>query len=315
MNTITPQMARAELARRELAKRQSIDQVDNQPKPEGFFHKLPRNIIAGLANLGHSTLNLPHDVVEGVENLGEKFGGMMGFKDLPPEIAAKVRPHKRLSEYIPHQQEHDYAEMLGQKGQGTLMDKILQKGIEYAPEIASGRALLRAGLRKFPVTKHGAARQLREAEKMVNTLEARVPISSESIESAMPFLPKTHATKEMIQGAAAGEYKPAFSLQSQVGHHERNLRSSPLASERLLAPEARDLKQNMLNEMQSALRNQGHHKAADLLKGGINDYSKYIKFRNSVWPVLKKLGMPPTVLALTAFGIKKGKDTLSGLVD
>lgn len=296
--------------------------LDNLPEPEGFWHKLPRNILAGLANLGHSTLNLPHDLVQGVENAGESFGNSINKAfPLPKEIQEKLDlmpKHKqfKLSEHIPMQEEHDFANLLGQKGEGTLMDKIIQKGVEYAPEIASGRALIKTGLRKFPVTQKGAARQLKEAEKLVNQRGVNnFQMSYPLLQETAPFLPKTHATGEMIQGVINGEYKPAFALQSQIGQHARNLAKSPLASERLLAPQARELKQLILHEMEQALRGTGHHEIADLLKGGIEDYAKYMKFREKALPVLKKLGIPSTGLALLGLGTNKGKKLATKLLE
>ena len=50
--------------------------LDNLPEPEGFFSKLPRNIITGLANLGHSTLNTPHDVARCTENALQNLGAI-----------------------------------------------------------------------------------------------------------------------------------------------------------------------------------------------------------------------------------------------
>ncbi len=296
--------------------------LDNLSQPEGFWKKLPRNIVSGLANLGHSTMNLPHDLTQGLENQAESFGNSINKAfPLPKEVQEKLdsmpkHNQFKLSEHIPHQQEYDFAQLLGQKGEGTLMDKIIQKGVEYAPEIASGRALLKTGLRHYPITRRGAARQLREAEKAVGELGVpNIPINNATLYEAEQFLPKTRASREMLHSAGKGEYNPSFSLQSQIGKHERDLRKSPLASERLLAPQARDLKQTILKEMEDGLRSHGYHDIADMMKGGLNDYRKYIKFRDNVLPVLKKIGIPTTALTVLGFGVNKGKKVVSNLMD
>ena len=296
--------------------------LDNLPEPEGFWHKLPRNILTGLANLGHSTLNLPHDLVQTAENAGESFGNSITKSfPLPPEVQKKLdsmpkHEQFKLSEHIPQQEENNYAELLGQKGEGTLMDNIIQKGVEYAPEIASGRALIKSGLRKFPITKKAATQRLKNASNMVDEVDPElIPISKKSLHQAMEYLPKTHATREMLEAAARGEYGPSFSLQSQVGKHARDLSKSSLASERLLAPHARELKQTILDEVETGLRKGGYHEIADEMKGGIDDYRKFIKFWDKASPVLKKLKIPTTGLAILGLSSDKTKKFISKLFD
>lgn len=291
------------------AKEEPVNDLEGMEEPEGFFAKLPRNMLIGLAKLGHKTLNAPHESVEASENvlkgLGEPFAGMDLMK------AMQQGSGKPVSSYIPQQEEHDYAGLLGQKGKGTLMDNLLQKGIEYGPELALGGGLLKGAARQVPLTQKMASRRLREAEKLI--IESGLnptPINIDLINDAVPFLPKTHATREMLEGAYSGEYKPAFAMQSQIGQHERNLRKSPLASERLLASQGRELKQGVLKDMEKGLRAHGLEKEAELVKGGIDDYRKYIKIRDTVFPVLKKLGFPVGGMALLGFGYKKGKNIL-----
>ena len=284
-------------------------ELPNMPEEEGFLSKLPRNIAIGLAHGGRNLANVPHDLVKGFEQGTQGIGNL--FQSLPGN-ELMPRNKKNLSEYLPYDT-MDYAETFGQKGEGTLMDNLLQKGIEYAPEIVAGGGALKAGLRASPITYRGASRQLKKLDKMMAKLEneseiyPHMPLSEELIEEAKPFLPKTHATREMLNDASMGLYKPSFSFQSQIGHHERALAKSPLASENLLAPKAREVRQMALNEMETALRSNGYNKEADLLRGGLDDYRKYIKFREEVKPLLKKIGIPGTMLGVLGAGYKYGK--------
>lgn len=296
--------------------------LDKLPNPEGFLSKLPRNILAGLAGLGHSTLNLPHDLVQGAENslmsLGVSLNKAIPFPRAIQENLNAIQKNNsfNLSEHIPYQEDYNFAQMLGQKGEGSLMDNIIQNGLKYAPEIVGGRALIKAGLHKLPITKGLASRQLKEADKLVQNLSPpKIPLSQQTIDEALQFLPKTHASRELLTGAKSGEYNASFSLQSQIGAYERALRKSPLAAERLLAPQARDLKMRVIEEMETGLRSHGYNDIADLLKGGINDYRKYIQFRDKAFPIFKKIGIPTTGLALLGIGVKKGKSIASNLID
>jgi len=221
--------------------------LDNLPKPEGFWSKLPRNILIGLTHAGRNLHNAPHDLVQQFEN-ATAFENPLD-KILEEKYGIKQKPSKPLSEYLPNDIQ-DYSEVLGgNKDTKTLFDKLIQGAFEYSPELIGAGGLVRAGLRKYPITQRGAARQLRKAEKLAAERGINIPLSTQSIDESIPFLPKTHATRELLKGAESGKYEPSFGLQSQVGKHERDLRKSALASERLLAPQARELKQRIISEM------------------------------------------------------------------
>ena len=139
-----------------------------QPKQEGFLSKLPRNIASGLAMLGHRATNMPYESAKEIQNLSEPFGefqrqnlpalqgkqkqqsyleqSMNKFKqehDIPQEL---INPNWGFNvENIPHQQEQNYPQMFGQEGEGTMMDKLIQGGIAYAPDIASLGSLVKSG--------------------------------------------------------------------------------------------------------------------------------------------------------------------------
>ena len=122
------------------------DEPEEEEQPaESFAQKLPRNLLTGLAGLGHATLNAPHDIAKWAEDLSGPSNRRAGIDESKRWIP-------KLSELIPYQEEHNYAEMLGQKGPGTLADVAIQKGVEHAPEIMGLTGLVRAGLRAAPVT-------------------------------------------------------------------------------------------------------------------------------------------------------------------
>lgn len=279
-----------------------IPDLPDDDLPESFMSKLPRNIGAGLAQLGHSTINAPHDLVQLFERQLQSMGGKL--REEMPGPATRRPEYASISSHIPQQQEYNFAEMLGQKGGGTFSDRLIQKGVEHSPELIGVLGLARAGMKALPpLTQRGAARKLAQAEQ--GSQGANIALDPELIEQARRFLPNTRATEEMLARSAQGEYAPSFSTQSQIGHHERALRKSPLAAERLQVAEAQELKKFMLSDMEAQLRNQGYHKEADLLRGGINDYRRYIHVRDKVYPVLKKLGIPTGGLTIAGLGLKK----------
>ena len=306
------------------------DFIKNLPEQEGFLSKLPRNIIAGLGRLGHKTTNLPYETAKDIQNLSMPFGeiqkkylpalqGNKKQKSYFEQAADKFNQEHNIPEEmknpnwgfnienIPHQSEYNYAQSLGQQGEGTLMDRLIQGGIENAPEILSGGALLRGGIRRLKGT-----HQLDKLEKFIKEKglsEFNYP--EEMIQEAKKFLPPTKATKEMISQVNEGNYKPAFNMQSQVGHHQRKLLKSPLASENsIMAPLAGELKQNMVSHLEKVLRNANYGEEADLLKTGINNYRQYKKVIDVAMPIIKYLGIPTTILTGLGFAYKKGKKAL-----
>lgn len=92
---------------------------------ESFLGKLPRNITAGVAQLGHGLINTPHNVA-----------GLFS---------------EELASHIPYQQEHDYSQEISNifrqnKRPDTLADKLVQGLAQYAPAMAlPGANLGKAG--------------------------------------------------------------------------------------------------------------------------------------------------------------------------
>ncbi len=274
--------------------------LDNLPKSEGS-HPL-RDIMIGLTHAGRNLHNLPHDTVSGIEKLGDYFNS----KDPYWKKHQKPKDSFKLSEHLPND-EQDYSDIWGgNKDKKTLLDKIIQGGVEHAPELIGAGGLIRGGFRRLTGTHH-----LNQVERAANRSGVDFNYHPNTVDEARNYLPTSHATNEMIQGSEAGGYTPSFSMQSQVGHHQRTLANSPLAADRLLAPRAGELKQSMLGELGNILRRSGMHHEADLLGRGINNYRQYMRVRNAVLPVLKQLGIPVTVLTALGLGFKKVKKALS----
>ncbi len=283
--------------------------LDNLPQPEGS-HPF-RDIFIGLTHAGRNLHNLPHDVTQSVESVGESFGNKLNQAfPLPKGVQEKLNSMQKnepfkLSEHLPYDP-NSYADIYGQKGEGTLLDQLIQKGFEHGPELVGAGGLLRGGIRRLKGT-----HQLDEVRRIANLGNApSFRYNPQTIDEARNYMPNSHAIEEMIAGVERGEYNPAFSMQSQIGHHQRNLANSALASERLLAPRVGELKQNMIGQLENVMRSNGLNREADLLRGGINNFRVYSQVKNAVMPVLKKLGIPVTILSALGFGYKKAKQAL-----
>ena len=264
--------------------------LDNLPEQPGFFHKLPRNIAIGLAHAGRNAHNLPHDISKLVEWPAEKLFGPLKHP---------------LSSYLPND-ERDFSDVFGgNKESNSLLDKLIQGGIEHAPELIGAGGLLRGGLRRLKGT-----HQLDAVERAANQSGLPFRYNPETIEEAQNYFPRSHATNEMVADSNAGFYRPSFNAQSQVGHHQRNLAKSPLAAERLLAPRAGELKQTMLGELGDIFRANGMHEEADMLRAGINNYRQYMQVTDAAKRALKALGLPATLAAAVGFGYRKAKSAL-----
>lgn len=162
-------------------------------KQESVSSWLPRDIMIGLSNLGHKTLNTPYEMAKNISQQGESFNKMMplekyvGNNRLPdnksylqqmvesfnkghnvPQELINEEWNKPFVEKIPHQQEHDFSRLLGQQGTPSTGDQIIQKGIEYAPELSGIGSLLRG----LPISSRGIMnRMLSHKQEALN--EAR----------------------------------------------------------------------------------------------------------------------------------------------
>lgn len=258
------------------------DWVLTEPKQEeeSFLQKLPRNVGIGLANLGHSTLNAPHDITQAFEGATRRFGGDNAFLQIPPNIQNSINRQQmpEISQYIPQQQEYDFAKMLGQEGEPTFADTLVQKGVEYAPEILGIKNILPY------MTKRGAVKTLNKAQKLAAERNiGKLNVNPEIVEDARQFLPDLLQQRNQINATHAGDYKSLFDLQSDVGaiSAARKAKLSKLfAPESYLKGKAGLKARNaLLESMHENLQSLGHKDISDLLKKGQNEYRRYMKFK------------------------------------
>lgn len=251
--------------------------LDKLSESKSALKKLPSNILTGLAHAGRNLANLPHDVAKLAEWPAEKLVGPLKHP---------------LSSYLPYDVE-DYSDVLGgNKEQDTILDKLIKGGIEYAPDIIGGASLVRSGFRRLT-----GAHELSEVARRANQSGLDIfRYHPNTLEEARNYLPRSRATEEMLARSEAGQYNPSFAVQSQMGHHQRNLAKSPLASEQLMAPQVGDLKQTMLNELGDIFRSAGMIEEAELLSRGINNYRTYKKILNGAKKAIKYAGLPTTIL-------------------
>jgi len=90
-------------------------------RDESFLKKLPRNLLSGLAQMGHGLINTPHNLA-----------GLLS---------------ENLASKIPYQQEQDYSQQISNifnqnKKPDTLADKLVQGFAQYAPSLALSAANL-----------------------------------------------------------------------------------------------------------------------------------------------------------------------------
>jgi len=123
-----------------------------EPQEESFLKRLPIDIVSGAAHAGRNLANLPHDLAELIEGGAQKFGSL--FSSLPGSEST-MRPHRSISSLLPNDTTN-YAKTFGLKGEPTLADKLVQQGIEYAPDIYGGASLFSSLINKIPAALKGA---------------------------------------------------------------------------------------------------------------------------------------------------------------
>lgn len=261
---------------------------------EGFFQKLPRNIAIGLVHAGRGLHNLPHDLASSVDYLGSELGRSSGIKEFQNGQSS------HLADYLPYD-EHNYADLFGQKGEGTPVDNLIQKGIEYAPDIIGGVNALRS-LKVLPhLTRKGASKNIVKARELGNDRNmGLLDVNPDLIEDTRQFFPNTTPSRNLIHDAGYGDYNKLFSLQSDLGKHAGGMSKDWFsAANRAHGRAGLEVRSNILNEMKNSLRKEGHADIADLLTKGQDEYRRYMKFkpyRNALLAAGAAYSLPRNVL-------------------
>ena len=162
--------------------------ANEQPQEET---NIGRDVLAGLAQGGHELLNTPYELAKNIEQQGQHFGEMtkdyfpieqyvskqinnsgnslhdeveqFNKKNNVPDSLKNTSWNSPISSRIPHQEEHHFAQELGQKGEGTFWDNAIQGGAHYTPEILLGLNALKSVLPHL--TKRGATKKLNQAQQ------------------------------------------------------------------------------------------------------------------------------------------------------
>lgn len=270
------------------------DVVPYEAEEESFLHKLPRNILTGLTHAGRGLHNLPHDIASGVDYVGSGIGRALGAKEFQNGQSS------HLADYLPYD-EHNYADVLGQKGTGTTLDNILQKGVEIAPDVIGGVNALRS-LKILPyLTRKGASKNIVKAREIGKSRNmGPLEVNPDLIEDTRQFLPNTTPYRNLIDEAGYGDYNKLFSLQSDVGKHAGGMSKDWFSkANRAHGRAGLEVRENILNEMKNSMRQQGHGDIADLLTKGQDEYRRYMKFkpyRNALGVAAGAYALPRNVL-------------------
>lgn len=253
---------------------------------ESAWKRIPRDVLIGLTHAGRNLHNLPHDLAALGEWPIEKLRG-------------KPFEHP-LSSYLPNDTAN-YADVWGQKGAGTTLDNVLQKGVEIAPDVIGGVNALRS-LKILPhLTRKGASKNIVKARELGKTRNiGPLDVNPDLIEDTRQFLPNTTPYRNLIDEAGYGDYNRLFSLQSDLGKHAGGMSKDWFSkANRAHGRAGLEVRGNILNEMKNSLRQGGHGDIADLLTKGQDEYRRYMKFkpyRNALLAAGAAYSLPRNVL-------------------
>jgi hypothetical protein len=118
-------------------------------------------MLIGLFNQRQNTVNTPHDIVHGLESVNN-IRKLLSFDNYIGKNAPKPTLDHPISKYLPNEQ-NDFAQLMGQKGEGSTVDNIIQKGIEHAPELLGLRSIFKG---KLPITSKGITEKLSKDKQL-----------------------------------------------------------------------------------------------------------------------------------------------------
>ena len=96
----------------------------------------------------------------------------------------------------------------------------------------------------------------------------QIDIGEEAIDKAKSYLPKTDATKKLLEKARYGDYDALHDLQSDLWKHATRKASSPLAAEQNEAEEIFEQRDKLNNLIHSNLEESGHKDLSEALTKG-----------------------------------------------
>ncbi len=203
-------------------------------------------------------------------------------KALPLEKYGIKKPQSNfsLANKIPHQQDYNFAQMLGQKGEPTWADTAIQKGAEYAPELLMGANALRNVIPHL--TRRGASRQLNLARQLgIDSNMGNLNVNPNLIEDMRQYQPaNTLPFRNQMDAAHTGDYQSLFDLQSEVG------REAAARARTLFSPAQRShgraglrAREDLIEDMHRDLQERGRHDVSNALRQGQEDYRRYARFR------------------------------------
>lgn len=274
------------------------DEDRRKSENESFIEKIPRNITAGLAQGGHELINTPHDVVKTLEQHGASW--IPKLLNLPNNIGLPIIDEKNsLSQYIPHQQEYNFAKLLGQKGEGTPADRAVQNTAHYLPEALMGINALRGALPHL--TQRGAAANLQRARQLgIDRGMDALDVNPQLVEDMRQYLPaNTLPYRNLMDEAHTGNYQNLFDLQSTAGKHAGALAKTWFdPAKGNFGRAGLDARRDLINDMHRALLDKGQGDVSDLLRQGQEDYRRYMAFKPYRNAILGAIATGTTAAAL-----------------
>lgn len=240
------------------------DPLEAQKKAE----ERRRQSAAGFAEAGVGLGNLPHGIVDYLENR----------LNLLPNGSSERVPH-------PGDQTQKINNIFGapQNEEDKFARGIAGNSLALIPGIKGASVV--AGLPKklgLPhLTQKGASKTLRQAEELTKSRNiSPIKIDRALIKDAAQFLPKTSPYKNALKAAQKGNYNSLFDLQSELGSHAGDLAKSIFSkAERAHGREGMKVRNKLLEQIHSGLQKQGHNDISELLRKGQNEYRRYKKFK------------------------------------
>lgn len=253
---------------------------ESVPQQQGFWSKLPKNIVAGLAGLAKHTGEGLIQGQKSIEDFGAGVQNIMGQMPGPkmpqaqPLLPTSEQNQQMLEEYLPQSKIQE----LGPEN-ATLMDRIIQGGITYAPEIGG---LAVGAVKASPyLFKKVAARPYKKAIKALEKENVtHMPSPMELIEDAKTYFKPSAANRALIQRAEEGDIQAIFKLQSDLGKisapYTKNIFS---AAERDYGRAGLKTKGEILDAQQEFFKGRNLEEIAKLFEKGRKQYRGYHKFK------------------------------------
>lgn len=240
-----------------------------------------RDLFPKAHGTGQKTVQMASELIGGGGLLGKLMGGLKGASALVkvPEMLQTPLALAGTGAIATPGNVKERAKGAGGAlvlgAGGKVAGKIAEKAVKKLPAFMKGlttkstpEALVEAVQKPHDVLSNTADEQYSQVRQAIKKRDIKIPVKDEHLNTIAEILPKTRATRQLIEEAKSGDYEAVHQLQSHLYKKgTKGLASDDIALENQ-GEEILDLRDKINSDLENHLLKEGHSDIAHVLRQG-----------------------------------------------